>query len=218
MAGITKIGKIAKLRAVGETAVTMQEARKNLRAAEAAKKVDQFAGMRETVVTNPAPLDMFDAPGELSRLNTMVYKSRGVVVQMPIETFLKMAKPGEDPVKKARVEEMLSKGERFKNIPALEIDKVDGGVRAKRNEWMVVDHEGRHRARALLARGYTHMPVEIRTHGRGTIRWTEQTDSTKFDYRKDWPTALLGEDRKTAIPFPLTREGKYMEQAPVEAQ
>ena len=66
---------------------------------------------------------------------------------------------------------------------------------------LVEGHEGRHRAMALARRGYTHMPVQIRSD----IRWSEQKDPSKFDYREKWPTELVGENGDVT-PFPVTRE------------
>ena len=54
---------------------------------------------------------------------------------------------------------------------------------------------------ALARRGYTHMPVQIRSD----IRWSEQKDPSKFDYREKWPTELVGENGDVT-PFPVTRE------------
>jgi hypothetical protein len=53
----------------------------------------------------------------------------------------------------------------------------------------------------LRDQGYTHMPVEMR----GDIRWSEQVDPTKFDYRNEWPAEIIGQSG-IRRPFPIPRE------------
>jgi hypothetical protein len=73
----------------------------------------------------------------------------------------------------------------------------------QKGDLKVQGHEGRHRARALLAEGYDTMPVRFLT----SIRWSEQEDPSKFDYEKNWPSKVLSEDSDDiSIPMPVSRE------------
>ena len=129
------------------------------------------------------------------------YKGKNKLVLMSIADFLQLAEkdtPREDKVE--RVRSMLETGAKFSEPPYLNID-IDKGGNAK-----VIGHEGRHRARALAERGYTHIPVQLRTN----IRWSEQSDPNKFDYVANWPTRLNAEKSAAnptfSIPFPVPRE------------
>lgn len=133
---------------------------------------------------------------DLAKTAEPEYKARQRLVEMPISDFLKLAK--QDPIdsgKTQRVSTIRKIGEKFDTVPYLYFD-VDGSV-AK-----VTGHEGRHRARQLAAEGYTTIPVEIR----GPIRWSEQADPDKFDYRKTWPEKLIAESGNAELPFPVSRE------------
>ncbi len=125
------------------------------------------------------------------------YKSRYATVNMPLDDFLTTAeKLGNPDVEKLKeVNRLLDAGIPFETRPFLQMDNPRGDPTS-----VVTGHEGRHRAMALKERGYTHMPVELR----GDIRWSEQVDPNRFDYRDDWPVELQGQQgiRK---PFPLQR-------------
>lgn len=127
-------------------------------------------------------------------------KSREKLIDMPIEHFLNMAHSGHDEDKMERTTSTLAKGEKFNSIPFLEIQHDNKG-NAK-----TVGHEGRHRAKALLAKGHTSMPVVLKTMDSGSIRWSEQNDGNDYDKVKTWPTKLKGEDSGKSIDFPVKRE------------
>ncbi|MBK9617246.1 MAG: hypothetical protein IPO35_17755, partial [Uliginosibacterium sp.] len=133
---------------------------------------------------------------DLAKMAEPGHKSRYRLVEMPISDFLKLAKQDStDQVKTQRVSDVRKTGEKFDTVPYLYFD-VDGRV-AK-----VTGHEGRHRAKQLAAEGYTTIPVEVR----GPIRWSEQLDPNKFDYRETWPEKLIAESGNAELPFPVSRE------------
>ena len=72
----------------------------------------------------------------------------------------------------------------------------------------VIDHDGRHRARALLELGYETMPVILKiTNGSGpSIRWSEQMSPKSPDFVSVWPSELVGQDSSFTIDFPVSRE------------
>ena len=122
------------------------------------------------------------------------YKSREIVVRMPIRDFLDMAEQGHDAEKAARVAQMLQDGKKFE-LPTLRFER-------RGDDATVMGHEGRHRAKVLLEHGYQTMPVRLE----GDIRWSEQDNAKNFDYVKKWPGRLLGQSgRMTSIPFPVSR-------------
>jgi hypothetical protein len=126
------------------------------------------------------------------------YKGKNKLVQMPIDTFLKLAKqdtPGDRRDKVARVEKIIDENGKFSSVPYLYIE-----IDSKGNA-ITTGHEGRHRARALKALGYNTIPVELRSN----IRWSEQQDPESFDYQKNWPATLVGENGDV-VPFPVARE------------
>jgi len=126
------------------------------------------------------------------------YKGKNKLVQMPIDTFLKLAKqdtPGDRRDKVARVEKIIDENGKFSSVPYLYIE-----IDSKGNA-ITTGHEGRHRARALKALGYNTIPVELRSN----IRWSEQQDPESFDYQNNWPTTLVGENGDV-VPFPVARE------------
>ena len=124
-------------------------------------------------------------------------KGKNKLVQMPIDQFLKLAErdiPGSRPDKEERVQNIINKSEKFSSVPYLYIETDDNG-NAK-----VTGHEGRHRARALKALGYNTIPVELRSD----IRWSEQQDPEKFDYKENWFSTLVGQEGDV-VPFPVSR-------------
>jgi hypothetical protein len=133
----------------------------------------------------------------LNKAKSVVYKARDKVIEMSIKDFLRMALPIRQEVvdKSMHVKDLLEKKTRFSSLPYIYF-YVDGKTAR------VTGHEGRHRALALLAMGYTTMPVDLR----GPIRWSEQTDSARFDYLEEWPSLLVSEDGSKTMPFPVTRE------------
>jgi len=130
-------------------------------------------------------------------------KSRELLLpEYPIDDFLNMAEKlaKADPVKTKRVNRMLEAGEEF-DVPFLRAENMGDYAQT-------VGHEGRHRAMALRARGYSTMPVVLKVtpspDAQG-IRWTEQFDPDKFDFVRNWPRKLRGEDGGE-LDFPVTRE------------
>lgn len=161
----------------------------------------------ETVMTGFTRVeDYFDIDG----LIQVRFKSREKLVSMRIEDFLAMAEHGYDPDKASGVDSIMASGEKFRDVPFLLVEH-NGEVAN------VVGHEGRHRARGLLAAGYTHMPVVLLTSPGETgqsIRWSEQHDPSRFDYTAIWPSLLEAEygahpgpdGLPVQIPFPVSRE------------
>jgi len=150
---------------------------------------------KQRLIARQDATSAFD-PGLIERMTPVDYKSRYKLVNMSIRDFLKMARPGHDKAKERDVKDLVKKGVKFNSVPFLTFD-ANGDDDAR-----VTGHEGRHRARELQAQGYTHMPVELR----GPIRWSEQADPKRFDYRESWPEVLVSEDGTDYIPFPVPRE------------
>jgi hypothetical protein len=137
-------------------------------------------------------------PALISDAKTVDYKDRSKVIDMEIKDFLKMALPlkrGPMADKMEQVQLFVKHGKKLSSLPQLFFDC--SGETAK-----VTGHEGRHRALALQEAGCKSMPVEIR----GPIRWSEQDDPDRFDYREEWPTVLISEDGSSRMLFPVTRE------------
>ena len=136
-------------------------------------------------------------PEMLTKHDKPSFKSRDRVTLMPIKDFLRLAPGGTDPIKTKNVAEIMASGDDLKELPYLRFSYAEDGSTAG-----VYGHEGRHRARALLAAGETHMPVRLE----GPMRWGEQADPKGFDYVKEWPTELRGQDGRHTLPFPVSRE------------
>ena len=143
--------------------------------------------------------DNFD-PAVIADASEQGYKSKEKLVSMPITDFLKLAEFGHSKRKQDDAEQRVKSDTKFTTIPYLEVyEKYEDGLR-------VTGHEGRHRARALLAEGKETMPVVLR----GDIRWSEQNDPDKFDYVKQWPDRIYAQkgaiNEYASIPMPVTRE------------
>lgn len=143
--------------------------------------------------------DNFD-PAVVADASEQGYKSKEKLVSMPITDFLKLAEFGHSKRKQDDAEQRVKSDTKFTTIPYLEVyEKYEGGLR-------VTGHEGRHRARALLAEGKETMPVILR----GDIRWSEQNDPDKFDYVEQWPERIYAQkgavNEYASIPMPVTRE------------
>ena len=126
------------------------------------------------------------------------YKSRVALVLMHPQDFLDMAEPGKREEAQASLERVIGAGIGFAGVPRLFVD-VDGDDPRIAH---VTGHEGRHRSRALLARGVTQMPVRIHQQ---TIRWSEQSDPKARYYKAQLPERLFGEgeNRRNVIPMPV---------------
>lgn len=127
-------------------------------------------------------------------------KSRTALVLMHPRDFLKMAEPGMREESQAALERVLDAGVRLSDVPRLFV----ATSRTDPHRAVVTGHEGRHRSRALLARGVTQMPVRIHSQN---IRWGEQTDPKSWDYEPVLPSVLVGEGANgyntLAMPIPL---------------
>jgi hypothetical protein len=147
-------------------------------------------------ITKKSAIEEFDKKS-IENLSQVTHKNRSKLIEMPIDKFLKLAKPlNKDGEYKTTAREVLARGEKFKEIPNLWY-AIDAQGNAK-----ITGHEGRHRALALRDAGYTTIPVEFR----GPIRWSEQQDPKLFDYYEKWPGRLKAEDGDYVASFPVKRE------------
>lgn len=129
------------------------------------------------------------------------YKSRDILIEMPIDDFLNLAESlNQTESTKKRVSDLVEsiKQNGLKEIPFLSIESMG----SKTFNLKVYGHEGRHRSLALKELGYTHMPVLMRAT---PIRWSEQGDTNKFDYYSDWPQRILNEEGNSIYPFVIPR-------------
>jgi hypothetical protein len=130
-------------------------------------------------------------------------KSREILVDMPIEDFLRVSeKVSPDDLGRADsrkvTKELVEKGTPFRSIPSLTFENLgDGTAKA-------TGHEGRHRAMALLAAGEDTIPVVLKSSGGkgGSIRWGQQSDPDSFDYIDVLPDRLKSEDTDDVVPMP----------------
>lgn len=121
--------------------------------------------------------------------------NREILIHMDPSVFLKLAKPGVDEIKMENIQALLDSGQKFSSLPTLSVNE----------KGKVVSHEGRHRARALLAKGIKNLPVRFLS---SNIRWQKQQDPSNFDYIKpsNWPKYITSEVAGAAsYPFPINR-------------
>jgi GNAT superfamily N-acetyltransferase len=125
------------------------------------------------------------------------YKSRTALVLMDPADFIRMAMPGTRSEATELVGRLMQEGTRFKDVPRLFVSYDEETGVAE-----VTGHEGRHRSRALLARGVRQMPVRIHTNN---LRWSEQSRPSSWDYVKVLPHTLIGEaeHRFYRMPMPV---------------
>jgi len=151
----------------------------------------------QEAVLDPSDGKSFFTPEALeSAKKETGYKSRTTIIDMDPADFLKLADEGISESKTDLVESVLSSGKQLSSVPSLSF-KID-----KEGNAVVTAHEGRHRARALIARGVKSMPVRFTS---STIRWDRQSDLKDFDRVADWPKALKGQgaNSKNVLPFPV---------------
>ena len=129
-------------------------------------------------------LSYFSAEAIQKKQAALGYKSRSLFAYMPPAEFLALAMPhhrGEERASSVElVTRLLGASRRFYEALSLAFDET-GQVR---------EHEGRHRAAALLRMGVARVPVELRS---SRVRWSEQDDPSSWDYEKKLPAWLLSE-------------------------
>jgi len=137
---------------------------------------------------------------EMNQFKEPGFKSKTKLIELPINEFLNLADNEFDQAKLDNARRVLQEGGQFNNLPMLGFETRSGAIAPR-----VIEHEGRHRARALLELGYTSMPVIFK----GDIRWSEQETRGRFDYREEWPTKLQAQseaiDPNYLAPFPVSR-------------
>lgn len=140
----------------------------------------------------------------LAREDLVKNKSRSKLIVMSIDDFLNMANPieFEDHDKKSRMEALMlrltTSKEKIDSIPLL-FARIDPDAKKAQ----IIGHEGRHRAMLLRQLGCKYMPVMFTTN---TMRFSEQNTPGCFDFIKSWPEALVSENQKKSIGFPIKRE------------
>jgi hypothetical protein len=162
--------------------------------------VDEFIGK----LLDDNAIEPMWSPKALKDAANQNYKSRGILIGMAPQEFLRMAddlsKP--DSFKKTRIADAREAGKQMDSVPMLGFDNMGKG-RAK-----VVAHEGRHRALRAIEEGYDVIPVLLNSQEGGSeaaIRWGSQEPGT-YDYVEDFPTILEAQGEKTdALPFPVKR-------------
>lgn len=137
----------------------------------------------------------FDQQALISAKNQNEY-SREKLVYLSPDEYLKLAQTlsrGPDASKQKRVSEVLSKGEKFRDVPFLSFDILPD------NTAQVVGHEGRHRALELKRLGVSKMPVRLISReggGGGSIRWGQFTGK--------YPETIVSESKDYTGFFPET--------------
>lgn len=131
--------------------------------------------------------DKFFKPEAIEKVRAQNEKSRDRLIYMHPQNFLDIAMSGQDKTKTERVGKLVKENTQFDEIPFLGF-KHDGEGTAE-----VTSHEGRHRARALLAAGVTEMPVMLshRADQNGqAMRWGELS---KENFQDSWPKKLFAQ-------------------------
>ena len=143
--------------------------------------------------------------------------SREILVEMPIDDFLKAAKTGVYSQKLAGTRELVKAGTPFNSIPYLGFKNMGDGT------GKVIGHEGRHRAMALKEVGETTIPVRLTSDASEngpSIRWGKQNDPTDMDYVQVLPTKLIEEEGKAIVDMPAIaaniRKQRYAQGGVVE--
>lgn len=123
------------------------------------------------------------------------------LIHMHPKDFLSVARNGHDPKKQKVVDDLISSKTKFNDIPEIHF-KHNGEGEAR-----VSGHEGRHRARALLAAGVTKMPVRLKQTYNGDIppvNWRNHFEGV-FPHtlrEEDGPDDETNHNRNNKIDFP----------------
>jgi serine/threonine protein phosphatase 1 len=121
------------------------------------------------------------------------YRSRRTVALISPQDFLTLAEPGHSEDKEAGVRDLLASGTRFDSLPVLTFQNNGDGTGT------ITGHEGRHRSRALIARGVKQMPVILNSGEQGhgpAIRWGSGLESVYPPRRGPppmFPSVLISE-------------------------
>jgi hypothetical protein len=147
--------------------------------------------------SNVSAKDLFDNSA-ITRNKSIQYKGRTKLIEMRIDRFLDLTEKLDTPEEQKihNIKEIIKKGIKFSDLSFLKTE-TEGSIA------QVIGHEGRHRAIVLKELGYITMPVVISD---SNIRWSEQEDSTSYDYKKDFPTKIKSENGSPMYPFPFKRE------------
>lgn len=125
-------------------------------------------------------------------------RSREILVNMPINDFLKAAKKEVSQEKLSGTRRLIENGETFDTVPSLAfVNNGDGTGK-------VVGHDGRHRAIALREAGEDTIPVLLSNQaGDGpSIRYGVQNDPNDRDYVDILPKTLIEEDGSGFVEMP----------------
>ena len=125
-------------------------------------------------------------------------RSREILVNMPINDFLKAAKKEVSQAKLSGTRRLIENGETFDTVPSLAfVNNGDGTGK-------VVGHDGRHRAIALREAGEDTIPVLLSNQaGDGpSIRYGVQNDPNDRDYVDILPKTLIEEDGSGFVEMP----------------
>ena len=153
--------------------------------------------MRIYISKSSSVLSLFDT-NSIRAYAVLRSKTRDKLVMMPISVFLTLASAEpEDKVKKANVDAIFNTQELLRNIPYLYIRHTNNPSIDE-----VYGHEGRHRARKLLALGYKEMPVRL---SHDSMRWPEANIKGSPDYVKIWPEHIMNQDHTRTLDFPVAR-------------
>jgi len=153
--------------------------------------VGRFAGKGIKQLKN------FFNPKALEKAKNQNETSRDILVEMPIDDFLAVAKKVEPTEVDGSVEKLKNvrkvrdKNIPFETIPTLNFQNMANGT------GKVTGHNGRHRALALKEIGETTIPVVLKSDAGGkgpSIRWGKQNDpNNTFDFVPILPKKLLDE-------------------------